>query len=209
MPHAVESALPVHSHLLLKLLLGIAAILAVAAPALAGEKVLATRIWPALEYTRVTLETARPVKHEFFFVADPDRLVIDLEKVIGSPEGSSADIILKDGDELVVPKYTQEVTVIGEVPNTTSHVWAPDRTLAYYIQQSGGATKQADEGAIYIIRANGSVEPIICMRSPAAPVSGWRGFQPQYVASGTACSGTRTPLVSLPSPSTRGTRNGN
>jgi protein involved in polysaccharide export with SLBB domain len=85
------------------------------------------------------------------------RLVIDLEKVIGSPEGSSADIILKDGDELVVPKYTQEVTVIGEVPNTTSHVWAPDRTLAYYIQQSGGATKQADEGAIYIIRANGSV----------------------------------------------------
>jgi protein involved in polysaccharide export with SLBB domain len=85
------------------------------------------------------------------------RLVIDLEKVLGSPEGSSADIILKDGDDLVVPKRTQEVTVIGEVPNATSHVWDRNRTLDDYIRQSGGATNQADEKAIYIIRANGSV----------------------------------------------------
>jgi protein involved in polysaccharide export with SLBB domain len=85
------------------------------------------------------------------------RLVIDLEQVIGSPEGSSNDIILKDGDDLVVPKRTQEVTVIGEVPNTTSHVWNPERSLEDYITQSGGATKQADAKAIYVIRANGSV----------------------------------------------------
>jgi len=85
------------------------------------------------------------------------RLVIDLDQVLAAPEGSSADIILKDGDELVVPKRTQEVTVIGEVPNATSHVWNRDRTLEDYIAQSGGATKQADPKSIYIIRANGSV----------------------------------------------------
>ena len=62
-----------------------------------------------------------------------------------------------DGDELVVPKRTQEVTVIGEVPTATSHVWSPDRTLEDYVAQSGGATKQADPKSIYIIRANGSV----------------------------------------------------
>jgi protein involved in polysaccharide export with SLBB domain len=85
------------------------------------------------------------------------RLVIDLDRIIESPEGSSIDIILKDGDELVVPKRTQEVTVIGEVPNATSHVWASERSRDDYIEQSGGATKQADAKSIYIIRANGSV----------------------------------------------------
>jgi N-acetylmuramoyl-L-alanine amidase len=80
-PRAAGAAIPAHSYFLLKILLAIAALLAVAAPALAGEKVLASRVWPAQEYTRVTLETARPVKHEFFFVSDPDRFVLDLEGV--------------------------------------------------------------------------------------------------------------------------------
>ncbi len=44
-----------------------------------AEAVLATRVWPAEEYTRVTFETARPLRHQFFFVKDPERLVVDLE----------------------------------------------------------------------------------------------------------------------------------
>jgi len=48
---------------------------------LAGEKIVASRVWPAEEYTRVTLESARPVKHTWFFVSDPERLVVDLEGV--------------------------------------------------------------------------------------------------------------------------------
>lgn len=59
----------------------VAALLAVAAPALAGQKVLSSRVWPAMEYTRVTFEAARPLKHTYFFVDDPDRLVLDLEGV--------------------------------------------------------------------------------------------------------------------------------
>jgi N-acetylmuramoyl-L-alanine amidase len=38
-------------------------------------------VWPAQEYTRVTLESARPVKHGFFLVDNPSRLVVDLEGV--------------------------------------------------------------------------------------------------------------------------------
>jgi len=49
--------------------------------AFAGEKVIASRVWPAQEYTRVTLESAHPIKHQFFFVSDPERLVVDLEGV--------------------------------------------------------------------------------------------------------------------------------
>ena len=81
MPHAAEAALPFHFPGFLKLLLAVAALIALAAPALAGDTVLASRVWPAEEYTRVTIETAQPVKHKFFFVTDPDRLVVDLEGV--------------------------------------------------------------------------------------------------------------------------------
>jgi N-acetylmuramoyl-L-alanine amidase len=51
------------------------------AAAWAGEKIVSSRVWPAQEYTRVTLESARAVKHQFFFVSDPQRLVVDLEGV--------------------------------------------------------------------------------------------------------------------------------
>src|SRR5260221_3948735 len=52
-----------------------------ALPAAAGDTILSSRVWPAQEYTRVTLESARPIKHQFFFVKDPERLVVDLEGV--------------------------------------------------------------------------------------------------------------------------------
>src|SRR5688572_25119998 len=80
-PAAPVGALSIHAAFILKLALALAALLAVAAPVFASEKVVSSRVWPAEEYTRVTLETARPVKHQFFFVSDPDRLVLDLEGV--------------------------------------------------------------------------------------------------------------------------------
>jgi len=49
--------------------------------AAAGDALLSSRVWPALDYTRVTLESARPIKHQYFFVKDPERLVVDLEGV--------------------------------------------------------------------------------------------------------------------------------
>jgi N-acetylmuramoyl-L-alanine amidase len=52
-----------------------------AAPSLSAETILSSRVWPAQEYTRVTLESARTIKHQFFFVTNPERLVVDLEGV--------------------------------------------------------------------------------------------------------------------------------
>ena len=42
---------------------------------------MSSRVWPAQEYTRVTLESAHGLKHQFFFVSDPARMVLDLEGV--------------------------------------------------------------------------------------------------------------------------------
>jgi len=85
------------------------------------------------------------------------RLVIDLPQVIKASQGSPADIMLRDGDALIVPRYQQEVTVIGEVQNPTSHLYHPGYQRDDYISFSGGATNKAKKGQIYIVRANGSV----------------------------------------------------
>jgi N-acetylmuramoyl-L-alanine amidase len=59
----------------------VAAALLVALPAFGGDKLVATRVWPAEEYTRVTLEGPRPIRHQSFFLPDPERFVVDLEGV--------------------------------------------------------------------------------------------------------------------------------
>ena len=65
--------------------------------------------------------------------------------------------MLRDGDELIVPKFEQEVTVVGEVQDPTSHLFKADLSRDDYIRLSGGFTAQADAKRIYVVRADGSV----------------------------------------------------
>ena len=85
------------------------------------------------------------------------RLVINLRKIVSSPLGSSQDVALRDGDELIIPELRQEVTVIGEVQSNTSHLYRRGLTTADYIDLSGGLTNRADKGRIYVVHADGSV----------------------------------------------------
>jgi protein involved in polysaccharide export with SLBB domain len=86
------------------------------------------------------------------------RLVIELDQIVASPPGAAGDVILKDGDTLRVPRSTQEVTVIGEVQFSTSHLYNPSLSRDDYLRLSGGPTQKADENRIYVVRANGSVD---------------------------------------------------
>ena len=85
------------------------------------------------------------------------RLVIDLPRALRSPAGSGADVILRDGDRLIVPKFQQEVTVIGEVQTATSHLYRNELNREDYIALSGGVTRRADHDHVYVVRADGSV----------------------------------------------------
>src|SRR5688572_29338894 len=80
MPEATRGAPPSHIAGFLKLLV-FAALVAAAIPALAAEKILSARVWPAEEYTRVTFEAGRAMKHQMFFLQNPDRLVVDLDGI--------------------------------------------------------------------------------------------------------------------------------
>jgi protein involved in polysaccharide export with SLBB domain len=85
------------------------------------------------------------------------RLVVNLNTVLRSAPGAQGDLVLKNGDQLVIPRSTQEVTVLGEVQNATSHIYKPGLSRDDYVSLSGGATQRADHRHIYIVRADGSV----------------------------------------------------
>ena len=85
------------------------------------------------------------------------RLVIDLPRVLNASPGSAADVVLRGGDRLIVPKFQQQVTIIGEVQNPTSILYKPGLSREDYIAASGGMTRRADHKRIYVVRANGSV----------------------------------------------------
>ena len=85
------------------------------------------------------------------------RLVINLNRIVREPADSPYDVVLRDGDQLIVPKFEQEVTVIGEVQSPTSHLFNPDLSRDDYIRMSGGYTAEGDPKRVYVVRADGSV----------------------------------------------------
>tara|TARA_Y100001935_G_scaffold167615_1_gene138090 strand:+ start:22882 stop:25140 length:2259 start_codon:yes stop_codon:yes gene_type:complete len=72
-----------------------------------------------------------------------------------SIRGQAKDIFLKEGDLIIVPNYSNFISVIGEVNNPTSTVYDGNFTYQDYIENSGGLTKYADKQNIYVLKANG------------------------------------------------------
>ncbi len=71
-------------HRVVLLVSTLATFLAALSGANAATQVNSARIWPAQEYTRITLESGAPIAHKIFTIANPPRLVLDLENVESS-----------------------------------------------------------------------------------------------------------------------------
>ena len=82
------------------------------------------------------------------------RLVVNLGAIL---DGSMDDVSLKDGDLLVVPEYRQEISVLGEVQHSSSHLFNERLNITNYIELSGGINRYADKKRIYVVKADGSV----------------------------------------------------
>jgi polysaccharide biosynthesis/export protein len=103
------------------------------------------------------IATGRSLLSDLSSATPVGRLAMDLNRVLAAQPGSDDDIILEDGDVLMVPGPMQSVTVVGEVQSPTSILF--DRALGRddYINLSGGMTRRADASRVYIVRANGQV----------------------------------------------------
>jgi len=85
------------------------------------------------------------------------RLILDLPKILSM--NGERDIQLKDGDTLHVPSKADSVSIMGEVQMATSYRFDPELDVNDYISRSGGTKEKADEGRIYVVKANGSIVP--------------------------------------------------
>src|SRR2546429_287597 len=84
------------------------------------------------------------------------RIVLELPE---SPKSRDLpELPLEDGDRFIVPPPPSMVSVFGSVYSESSFVYKPDKRVADYLSQAGGPTKSADEGSIYVLRADGSVK---------------------------------------------------
>lgn len=98
---------------------------------------------------------------------DADKLVaeniypvgITLEKALVNP-GSDADLVLREGDELIVPQYVNTVKINGTVmfPNTV--LYQKGKRLKHYINQAGGYGQRAQKNKVYVVYMNGTVAQV-------------------------------------------------
>ena len=68
-----------------------------------------------------------------------------------------ADVQLRTGDSVYIPKKPNFVMVQGAVYNQTAISFRPGKSASWYLHQAGGATSGADKKNIFIVRANGTV----------------------------------------------------
>ena len=94
-----------------------------------------------------------------FQIEDTYSVGIELDKAIAHP-GGDEDIVLREGDRIVVPQYTGTVKINGEVmyPNTVGFV--KGKKASYYIDQAGGFSNKAKKRQSYIIYMNGTVAKV-------------------------------------------------
>ena len=82
------------------------------------------------------------------------RQVVTIDEYSLSTDPKS-DFSLQDGDTLFVPKRSSSVSVVGEVLNSTTHLFDESLTIDDYIELSGGTTDGADLSKIFVILPNG------------------------------------------------------
>lgn len=99
---------------------------------------------------------ADSVSLEKLMAGDYYAVGIELDKALSNP-GSDYDVVLREGDRLVVPEYVSTVKINGDVmyPNTT--VYLKDKRVKYYIAQAGGYGARAKRNKAYIVYMNGRV----------------------------------------------------
>lgn len=85
------------------------------------------------------------------------RLVIHISKDVKRWMNTSADIPVRAGDTLYIPKTPNSIMVDGAVYNSTAVSYKPGKDAGWYLAQAGGPTTLGNSKTVFVIRADGSV----------------------------------------------------
>lgn len=81
---------------------------------------------------------------------------IDLDKAVENP-GSKYDVVLREGDELAIPVYSNTVRIDGAVLSPNEITYEPNKKVKYYIEQAGGYSQKARKRRKFMISMNGHI----------------------------------------------------
>lgn len=104
-------------------------------------------------------EGAKNAELEKFNVPDEYPVGIDLAAALKNP-GCDDDLVLREGDRLVVPQYTGTVKINGAVMYANTVAYEKGKRASYYIDQAGGFASDAIKSKSYIIYMNGKVAKV-------------------------------------------------
>lgn len=80
-----------------------------------------------------------------------------LENILKNP-GSPFDYQLKDGDEIFIPEFSQEIRITGEIRNPIGLAYQEGRNLKYYIERNGGFGEKAQKRKVFVIYSDGTTK---------------------------------------------------
>ena len=89
---------------------------------------------------------------------DRARNVVPLGRMVTASGGRQLNVLLSDGDVIVIPPRTTVVRVVGEVQIPHAVQYRPDLSILDYVQMSGGFTSRAHIGRFLVMRPNAEIE---------------------------------------------------
>lgn len=92
-------------------------------------------------------------------IGDIYPVAVNLDKALENP-GGVEDVVLREGDRLVVPQYSSTVKISGDVMYPISMNYQKGKSLSYYIKRAGGYGDNARKNRVYAIYMNGAVKQI-------------------------------------------------
>ena len=93
-------------------------------------------------------------------INDVPYVAIHLESAMTNPGDDRWDVILREGDRLIIPQFTNTVSVSGEVMYPTTLAYTPGASLSHYIDQCGGYSMKSKKSRVFAIQMNGTVKRV-------------------------------------------------
>ena len=85
---------------------------------------------------------------------------MNLEEALAHP-GSEEDIVLREGDKIIIPQYTNTVKINGAVMHPTTISYLDNKKLKSYVDRAGGYAYRANKKRAYVIYMNGTIDRLI------------------------------------------------
>ena len=161
------------------------------------------RMQAAIQLARQTAVGKDSINLDMLETSETYPVGIHLDEALANP-GGDADIVLREGDRLIVPEYNGTVKISGNVLYPITVAYKPGKNYKYYVNQAGGFGHRAKKSKTYIVYQNatgslakkGEIEPGCELIVPSKPERNASNIM-QWISLGTSFASLATMIASI------------